>query len=250
MRNGSASEAWRNPVRIRRPEIDKLACQAESARILAKGEIPANRRDPKVTTTFFPTLHKCLSVNIASIPEVCYNKIRKAGGYIMRKSKSDPMPLKLAVFMLVIGVLLGSVFVFGMQYWNKSIPREDCTVIETQFISYDEIWHYKPTARIIEIAIDCANGNRYFIDGVSINKELQNKLSSLSKNENITLLIHPNSSTIVEFSNADNILLSFDETITKLGGEASGFFFVGLFMYFCALVGAYYVVYHIVRRRK
>ena len=168
----------------------------------------------------------------------------------MKKRISDPMPFKLAVFMLAMGILIGSIFTFGMQYWNKSIPREDCTVIETQFISYDEIWHYKPTARIIEIAIDCANGNRYFIDGVSINKELQNKLSSLSKNENITLLIHPNSSTIVEFSNADNILLSFDETITKLGGEASGFFFVGLFMYFCALVGAYYVVYHIVRRRK
>ena len=167
----------------------------------------------------------------------------------MRKRKSDPMPFHLAVFMLVIGILIGSVFTFGMQYWNENIPREDCTVVETQFLAYDEIWHSKPTVSIVKIAIDCADGNRYFIDGVSIDEELQNQLSSLSKNDSITLLIHPNSNTIVEFSSGNAILLSFDDTINKLDGEASGFIFLGLFMYFCALVGLYYTVYHMIRRK-
>ena len=168
---------------------------------------------------------------------------------IMRKRKSDPMPFKLAVFMLAIGILLGSVFTFGMQYWNQNIPKEECKVVKTQFLAYDEIWHAKPTVSIVEIAIDCTDGNRYFIDGVSINEELRNQLSSLSKNDNITLLIHPNSNTIVEFSSGNGILLSFDDTINKLDGEASGFLFLGLFMYLCALVGLYYTVYHIIRRK-
>ena len=167
----------------------------------------------------------------------------------MEKRISDPMPFKFAVFMLAIGVLLGSIFTFGMQYWNKNIPREECTVVKTQFLSYDEIWHAKPTISIVEIAIDCADGNRYFIDGVSINEELRNQLSSLSQNDNITLLIHPNSNTIVEFSSGNTILLSFNDTINKLDGEASGFLFLGLFMYFFALVGLYYTVYHITRRK-
>lgn len=167
----------------------------------------------------------------------------------MRKRKSDPMPLKLAIFMLVIGILLGNVFTFGMQYWNKKATRESCTVVNTQFLSYDEIWHYKPIVSIVEIAIDCADGNRYFIDGVSINEELQNKLSWLTKNESITLLIHPNSNTIVEFSSENNSLLSFDETINKLDGEASGFLFLGIFMYVCAFVGLYYVVFHVIHRK-
>jgi len=160
------------------------------------------------------------------------------------------MPFKYAIFMLTVGILLGSVFTFGVQYWNKNIPREDCTVVKTQFLSYDEIWHAKPTISIVEIAIDCADGNRYFIDGVSINEELRNQLSSLSKNDNITLLIHPNSSTIVDFSNDQTVLLNFDETIRKLDGEASGFLFLGLFMYFCALVGLYYTVNHIIRKKQ
>ena len=167
----------------------------------------------------------------------------------MRKRKSDPMPFKLAVFMIAIGILLGSVFTFGMQYWNKNILREECKVVKTQFLAYDEIWHAKPTVSIVEIAIDCTDGNRYFIDGVSINEKLRNQLSSLSPNDSITLLIHPNSNTIVEFSSDQTVLLNFDETIRKLEGESSGFLFLGLFMYFCALVGLYYTVYHVIRRK-
>ena len=167
----------------------------------------------------------------------------------MKNRKSDPMPFKLAIFILAIGILLGSVFTFGTQYWNKTVTRESCNVVKTQFLSYDEIWHSKPTVSIVEIAIDCADGNRYFIDGVSINEELRNQLSTLSPNDNITLLIHPNSNTIVEFSSSQNVLLNFDDTIGKLDGESSGFLFLGLFMYFCALVGLYYTAYHIICKK-
>ena len=167
----------------------------------------------------------------------------------MGKHKSDPMPLNLAIVMLLIGILLGSVFTFGMQYWNAKTTREACTMVRTQFLSYDEIWHAKPTISIVEIAVDCADGNRYFIDGISINDELREKLSLLSENESITLLIHPNSNTIVDFSSSHGSLLVFDETINDLDCEATGFLFLGFFMYFCALVGLYYVVFHIVRKR-
>ena len=168
----------------------------------------------------------------------------------MRKRRTEPMPFNLAIVMLLIGILLGSVFSFGMQYWNAKTTREACTVVKTQFLSYDEIWHAKPNISIVEIAVDCADGNRYFIDGVSINDELRENLSLLSENESITLLIHPNSNTIVEFSSSHGSLLIFDETINDLDGEATGFLFLGLFMYFCALVGLYYVVFHLVRRKK
>lgn len=165
----------------------------------------------------------------------------------MKKYNSYSMSPKYAVFLFIIGILLGSVFTFGMQYWNKNVARKDCTIVKTQFLSYDENRH---RGHIQEIAIDCADGNRYFIDGVVIDKKLLNKLSSLHKNKNITLLIHPNSNTIVEFSIGKNVLLNFDETITKLGKESYVFLFLGIFMYFCALVGLCYTVHHITLRRK
>mgnify|MGYP003297617298 CR=1 FL=1 len=168
----------------------------------------------------------------------------------MRMHRSEPMPLNFAVIMLLIGILLGSVFTFGMQYWNAKTTRESCAVVKTQFLSYDEIWHAKPTINIVEIAVDCADGNRYFIDGVSINDELRENLSLLSENESITLLIHPNSNTIVEFSTDKGVILNFEEAMDKLSKEETGFLFLGIFMYLCAAVGLYYTVLHVYRKRK
>ena len=164
--------------------------------------------------------------------------------------KRDPMPLGLAIFLLIAGLFLGSVFTFGMQYWNSEVTREDCTLIDTQFVSYKEIRQPKRPMEIKEIAVDCVNNERYFIDGVSINSDLRNSLSELSNHQKICILIHPNSNTIVEFSTENGTILTFNETIHKLGGEATGFLFLGLFMYFCSLVGLYYTAFHIIKKRN
>ena len=124
--------------------------------------------------------------------------------------KKEPMPFGLAIFLLITGLLLGSVFTFGMQYWNSGVTREECTLIETQFIAYKEIHQPKRPIKIQEIAVDCANGERYFIDSVSVNTDLQNSLSKLSRQQEIHLLIHPNSNTIVEFSTENGTILTFD----------------------------------------
>jgi hypothetical protein len=149
-----------------------------------------------------------------------------------------------------MGILLGSIFSFGMQYWNKKVTPDECCKIETQFVEFENIRQPKRPATIKEIAIDCANGERYFIDGVSIDAELRRNIADLVCGEDITLFIHPNSNTVVELSTNSGIVLPFSETIDKLGGEATGFLFLGLFMYFCALVGLYYVVWHCTEKLK
>ena len=160
------------------------------------------------------------------------------------------IPVGRAIFLLIVGLLLGSVFTFGMQHWNANVTREECALIDTEFLSYRIIRRIKRPTEIKEIAVDCANGERYFIDGVSVNTDLRNLLSKLSQQQTIHLLIHPNSNTIVEFSTDTDTILSFDETIGKLDREATIFLFLGLFMYFCALVGLYYIVFHILKRRN
>lgn len=166
-----------------------------------------------------------------------------------RKTKTAPISLGGAIALLVVGILLGSVFTFGMQYWNAEVTRESCTLVETQFASYQEIRQPKRPLHIKEIVINCANGEQYDIDGVSISTQLTDALHALPEQENIRLLIHPNSNTIVEFSTENRNLLDFDETIRKLGGENTGFLILGFFLYFCAVVGLYYVVLHCVRKK-
>lgn len=165
------------------------------------------------------------------------------------RKKSSPS-MQQAIFFLVIGLLLGTVFTFGMSHWNEEIPRESCKYIETEFLDYHERHSLGKPSHIKEIMIDCSNGERYFIDGVSINKELRNAVKNLSEGERIRLLIHPNSDTILELSCNEGLVLEFKDTIKKLGQEKNGFGILGVVMYFFAFVGLYHIVAYQFSKKK
>ncbi len=167
-----------------------------------------------------------------------------------RKMKKSKVSLGNAIFLFTVGMILGTVFIFGMGYWNSNVTREECIEVKTHFLSYKEIKQQRRFNRIKEIAVDCTNGERYFIDGVSINEEVVQMLSELAEKQPITLLIHPNSDTIVEFSTQSISVLEFNNTMKKLRTENTAFLFLGIFMYICMVVGLYYIVLHYVHKRK
>lgn len=164
--------------------------------------------------------------------------------------KKPPVSFGSAIALLLIGSLLGSVFTFGMQYWNEKASRSDCVKIETQFVAYKEHHQPKHLQRIKQITIYCTNDERYSIDGASITDYLRNALSELSPKQKITLLIHPNSNTIVELSTDDEYLMKLDKTNDALAKEATGFLYLGYFMFFCAIVGLYYTILYSIKRIK
>ena len=163
--------------------------------------------------------------------------------------KKDPMPFWMAVFLLIVGVLLGTVFTFGQQYWNAQVTPDRCIEVQTRFLDYHEHRKIK-SVRVYEISVDCENGERYFIDGVSVNERVRDALAFFSPGDEIRLLIHPNRSAIVELTTQSRVILAFDDTMAKLRGEANGFLGLGIFMYFSAAVGLYYMVLHGIRKLR
>lgn len=155
--------------------------------------------------------------------------------------KKSTLSMQQAIFLLIVGLLVGTVFTFGNAYWHADVPREDCRRIETEFLEYKKIY-VKRSFKVKEIAIDCSDGERYFIDGVSVNRELQYDVEMLSEGEWISLLIHPNSNTILEFAAKGRLILDFEDTAEKLGKEKIGFIILGAFFYFFASVGLYHIV--------
>lgn len=161
--------------------------------------------------------------------------------------KKDPMPFWMAVLLLIVGLLLGTVFAFGQQYWNAQVTPDQCIEVQTRFLDYYEHRKIK-SVRIYEISVDCANGARYSIDGVAITDRVRDALAFFSPGDEIRLLIHPNRSAIVELTTQSRVILAFDDTMAKLRGEANGFLGLGIFMYFSAAVGLYYMVLHWVKK--
>ena len=162
--------------------------------------------------------------------------------------KNELLSLSQSVLLLVIGVFLGCIFTFGMQYWNQEVSKDNCTIVETQFIDYRITKSHRSANR--EVVLTCSDSERYFIDGVLINSELKSNLSQLKTNDEITLLIHPTSNSVVEFSAGDVTLINFDEAINKLGNEATEFLVLGMFMYLCALLGLGNIILNIVKIKK
>ena len=167
--------------------------------------------------------------------------------YIDTDHPKESFPV--AIFMLIAGLLLGTVFTIGMQHWQGDVNRSDCITVKTQFSSYKVVYSNR-SDNIKYIIVNCENGKKYDIDSSCASTAIKDELDELHPHQEIILLIHPNSDTILDFQSSSGHILRFENTIKNLVGEATGFLFLGIFMYICGLVGLYYVILHINQKLK
>lgn len=144
-----------------------------------------------------------------------------------------------AIFLLLAGLFLGTIFTFGMRYWHAPVSREDCTQVNTEFVSFRERTR---RGSIQLIYIDCANGQRYELDGACISQPVLEGVENLQPQEPITLLIHPNSDTILELSDESGTLMAFDDAAQRVAGDTLLFMVLGILMYAAALGGLYALI--------
>ena len=152
-----------------------------------------------------------------------------------------------AVKIIVIGLLLGTVFTFGQQFSSATVTRDECTVVETEFVDYEYAHHHRRRGR--SLSVDCTDGTRYRFDSASIYKSLMDELDTIVPGEEITLLLHPNSDVILELATENRVVLSFEEARADMAGERTFFFYMGIIMYGSSLYGVYLLV-KVLKRRK
>lgn len=140
------------------------------------------------------------------------------------------------IIVAIASLIVGSVFVFGMRYWNAQVERDDCEVVTTQLESI------KIVRRLCDsepryVNIKCTNGSSYDIENACLSSSLLSALESLPEGTQLTLTLHPNSEgNVLELSADGTILLDFDTAVSRLGKNATAFFYLGLFMYLCSAV--------------
>ena len=134
-----------------------------------------------------------------------------------------------AWFLLIAGLILGTVFTVGMPHWNAPITREDAISATAVYQSYEEA--RGRNGRIKEIVIRFADHSQLYIDGECITGELRDSIRCLAPGAVLSLTVHPNSGTIMELQAGDSVLLEFQNTSKKLTREAAGFVVLGLLCY-------------------
>ena len=148
--------------------------------------------------------------------------------------RSADIPKLAAWFLVVAGILLGTVFSFGMHYWESSVSKEDAIFVEATFSSCERIYR---RGHLKEIKISFQNSEPLFIDGACCSQSVQDKLGMLKPGAILQLYVHPHSSTLLEIKSDNNSILLFEESIKKLSSEVSVFLLLGIFMYACAVYG-------------
>ena len=161
--------------------------------------------------------------------------------YKKKETLSDGIKL------IVVGLLLGTVFTFGQQFWSATVTRNECTVVKTTFVDYE--YDRGSRRRGKSLSVDCGDGERYWFDSASIYYSLMDELDAIVPGEEITLLLHPNSDVILELATEDKVILSFEESMEDVAGERTFFFYMGILMYGSSLYGVYVMV-MVLKRRK
>ena len=168
----------------------------------------------------------------------------------MRKKEKQKTSPGTAVMLLVVGLILGSIFVFGSQYWGEPIQREDAIEISATYEAYEINPGKIRKHHIKQIEISIADHSSVYIDGACVSEDVKDGIKELPEGAKLNMLVHPNSDTVWELKHGDKTILSFEESQKDIKSENIGFIVLGVFMYFCAAIGLGSLLTRGVRARK
>ena len=152
-----------------------------------------------------------------------------------KKLFKKKMTLEQAILFLISGIIFGTVFTFGQQYWKAPIQRDDAIPVQSEY-SYHTNKIIRPDSHAINI--HCSDGEIFVIDAHCVNNNILDFADTLAEGTKLDMLIHPNSDTILSLTVNGEEILNFDNVQDDLNYANSGFLFLGIFMYILAICGA------------
>ena len=169
---------------------------------------------------------------------------RKTISYRKEVTKKD------AFFVFIIGLIMGTVFCFGNQFWYRPITPEEAIHTTATYSRFDLQYNLP---RLNHTRSHNYKLRVYFEDHDSLliyawrlygsEREMLRKFNLLPSGTNVELIIHPNSDTVLDMRTDDSVLIEFDESIDILSLENKGFMILGIIMYLGSVFGLIYFIY-------
>ena len=141
-----------------------------------------------------------------------------------------------AVFLLVVGLILGTVFVFLVGYTNAPITKKQAVFAAPHFESYEvEYGKYK---RVVEVIVRFSDHKQTSVAGSLANGDFMEKIDRIPPGTQVEMLLHPHSSGVLKLMHGEECLVRYDDAISEMATERKIGMCVGVFMYLLALIGA------------
>ena len=141
-----------------------------------------------------------------------------------KKESIADIPMWMCIVFIILGGALGSIFTYNCFYLNQIIDRDDAIIATGRFDSYE--FSYGKGGAVSDVQINFIDRSELYID-TAYHVEMDEKLESLKKGEQLNMLLHPNSQAIWELTSDDGIILSFEDAKSRTQFE-NGFFILFL----------------------
>lgn len=136
------------------------------------------------------------------------------------------------ILTVVIGLLLGTVFVFGMSYFNATVTRDECVY---KIASYDTFSKDNNEQKNNEITLYFTDYEEVTIISASVSDELIDTLENTPENSKVIMLVHPNTDVVLDLVVNGNKLFDFETTMKQLEIERTFFVIFGCFFYLASV---------------
>lgn len=141
-----------------------------------------------------------------------------------------------AIFLIIAGLLLGTVFSVGVPYWQKDVQKDETVYLTATFDSM-KIVRGKRRA-IKELQVRFTDHAMLCIRGECASSYVIEELEEAEHGTPFEMYVHPNSGYILELKTPDKTILSFDNSMGAFTWIRIGFIIMGCCAYFAAAVGA------------
>ncbi len=138
-------------------------------------------------------------------------------------------------FILVIGLIIGTIFTFGMGRWQSAVTQEEAIPVQATLAEVDGTYNKR---HLSTIRLRFSDRGQLSIDSSSATEALLTTLSGIPEGTVCAMLIHPVGDSVLYLEAEGKVLLEFDKASRALAAEGYGFMALGLFMYAGAAVAA------------
>lgn len=160
----------------------------------------------------------------------------------------EDIPLGVCIFMIVLGLVIGSIMVVGTWYWGELIGRDEAIAISAEYESYKV--NYGRYGSVNDIELSFSDREPLYINSECYRVSVEDALQSLERGDRLDMLRHPNSDDVWEIKRGEDVILSFDESVERVRAGNIGFTLIGVFGYLVAALGITSLAVQYVRKRK
>ena len=156
--------------------------------------------------------------------------MKRFAAKIQRKC-AEPIPKSCAIFLMIAGIFLGSVFLYGAYTSKVLITRADAVSVTAEYVSCRKIYSRggSGVGSVIlyfadhePLTIDCSDHEPLTIDCYCLYGDAASQIDAIKPGTSLTLRIQPGSNMVLEMVSHGKTIIDFDQSTVQRKKAVSG----------------------------